>query len=539
MISLMRVTVKTNSMICWLRKLPLTRHLVTSEFHRWTWIKTLIVVISWLREFLKIFIYKILYYILLFTQLTFVMDRFGETQAPFTREQCLMYLLVLLPIVGAVFNNEVFDMEEDTYHAVFTLKMPAREYMLSRFIYSSLKYLTGNLVVGCLVLCLFGGLPFQVAFCYVIYGTALKWIYTGLEVLYRSRHIGERWSNRVISIARAVITGIPIVLVIMLFAGVNYVLPVNYLTFAILAAASLLISIPLGLFLVHYDKYRLIFKTFLTPEMIIKNKEARQNAETQVTRESMSKAISGFGMKTDMVDKRSGYDLFNALFFKRHWKIILMPALTTAGLAVLGVGALIFLIITEPGSTKAVSFALYEYPGFLLFTMYAINTAKRASEAMFVNCDASMLMYRFYRKPKTLLSVFAGRLKRLMFINLIPAVVIAGGVALLVAMSGEGSVIDIILYPLTVIVLSMFFTTHNVILYYLLQPFTSESKIKNPVYKFVHMITYMVCFTVMMYMRNVPTTMFFGICAGFSIVYIPVALIIVYKLAPKTFRIRI
>jgi len=538
MISLIRVTVRTNSMISWLRRLPVTRLLVTDEFHRYEWIKLLITIISWVREFARIFIYKILYYVIIFLQMSMIMERYEGGTPPFTHRQLLVFVMILFPVIGAVMNNEAFDLQEDTYHAIFTLRMPAREYMLSGFIYQSIKYLIGNLAVASVALCVFGGLPFYMVFCYVIYGAALKWIFTGFEVWYRSRHIGDRSCNRVMSIVKVITVGIPVIAVIAALAVSGYVPVIPEITFSVLAAVTLIIAVPAGLFLVHYGDYRMLFKTFLTPEMIISNREARQHAESQVVRESMSKAISGHASGGDLMNRKSGYDLFNAIFFKRHSKIIMRPVLVTAGLALGAVLVLMYLIFTEPESVKAISFGLYEYTGFLLFVMYAINTGKRTSEAMFVNCDSSMLMYRFYRVPKTLLSVFAGRLRRIVLINLIPAVVIAGGVALLAAVTGEGAAADVILYPLAVIMLSLFFSTHNIVLYYLLQPFTADSSIKNPLYKFVHMITYVLCLFAMIYMKGTPAVVFFGICAGIALVYIPAALFAVYKLAPVTFKIR-
>lgn len=538
-ISLIRVTVMTNSMICWLRSLPVTKHIFTGSLHKYEWIKLIIVIISWMREFMRIFVWKIVYYIYLFTMMNMIMGQYKETGAPFTDQELMMHFLVLLPVIGVVFNNEVFDIKEDTYHAIFTLKMPAREYMLSQFIYQTLKFLVGNLAVAGVALCVFGGLPFAVVFCYVFYGAALKWIYTGLEVRYRSRHIGDRSSNKTVTIVKAVITIVPLVFIIMPLAGISFILPVSEIVFTVLAVVTLLLAVPAGLFLVHFPKYRQIFKTLLNPEMIIKNREFTQNSGAKVLKESNSKAISGAGIKSDLADRRSGYDLFNALFFKRHRKIILMPVLVAAGIALLAVIGAVALLITEPDSSKTISSAIFEYPGFLLFGMYAINTGKKASEAMYLNCDSSMLKYRFYRNRKTLLSVFAGRLKMVVGINLIPAVVIAGGLALLIALTGGGEKMDIILLPVSIIMLSMFFSTHNIVLYYLLQPFTAESSIKNPYYKFVHMITYTVCLFVMLELKGIPASLFCMICSAVAAVYIPAALAAVYYLAPKTFRIRI
>lgn len=53
--------------------------------------------------------------------------------------------------------------------------------------------------------------------------------------------------------------------------------------------------------------------------------------------------------------------------------------------------------------------------------MYMMNRARAITQAMFVNCNHSMLTYRFYRQLKALLSLFMERLKYVIAINLMPA----------------------------------------------------------------------------------------------------------------------
>lgn len=69
--------------------------------------------------------------------------------------------------------------------------------------------------------------------------------------------------------------------------------------------------------------------------------------------------------------------------------------------------------------------------------MYFLNTGKVVTNAMFMNCDHSMLSYRFYRQPNTLLSLFKERLKTLIILNLIPALTMSLVISILLAVSGE------------------------------------------------------------------------------------------------------
>lgn len=76
------------------------------------------------------------------------------------------------------------------------------------------------------------------------------------------------------------------------------------------------------------------------------------------------------------------------------------------------------------------------YLPYFVFIMYMINRGTVVTQAMFMNCDHSMLTYRFYRTPKVILALFKERLKTLIGINLIPALVIAIGLPLILFITG-------------------------------------------------------------------------------------------------------
>ena len=81
-----------------------------------------------------------------------------------------------------------------------------------------------------------------------------------------------------------------------------------------------------------------------------------------------------------------------------------------------------------------------------------------------------------------------------------------------------------------------FFQFIILIIYYLLQPYNSSSDIKGSAYRFVSVITYYACF----YVNQLHISVYsFGIVMTmFSITYVVISLILVYKFAYKTFKIR-
>ncbi|MBQ8402413.1 MAG: hypothetical protein IJX14_10860 [Clostridia bacterium] len=133
--------------------------------------------------------------------------------------------------------------------------------------------------------------------------------------------------------------------------------------------------------------------------------------------------------------------------------------------------------------------------------------------------------------------LFRIRLWEITKINLLPALVIGAELALLLFLSGgTDNPINYALIFVTITALSIFFSVHYLTLYYLIQPYNAGTEIKSGTYQLVIWLTYMICY--MMIQIKLPTP-YFGIAAiVFCVLYSAVASVLVYKLAPKTFRIR-
>ena len=84
--------------------------------------------------------------------------------------------------------------------------------------------------------------------------------------------------------------------------------------------------------------------------------------------------------------------------------------------------------------------------------------------------------------------------------------------------------------------MSIFFSVHYLTIYYLLQPYNAGTEIKSGTYQVINIGTYMVCF---FFMNVKLPTLYFGLSTiAFCVLYCIIACILVYKFAPKTFRIR-
>lgn len=159
------------------------------------------------------------------------------------------------------------------------------------------------------------------------------------------------------------------------------------------------------------------------------------------------------------------------------------------------------------------------------------------TQAMFMNCDHSMLTYRIYRTPKVILGVFKERLKTLILLNLLPTFIIAIALpTLLFITGGTNNILNYAVLCVSIISMGVFFSVHYLVMYYLLQPYNINTEIKSSIYKVVQTITYFVCWY--MIQIKLPTISFGIAMSTFCILYCLISLVLAYKYAPKTFKLR-
>ena len=120
-------------------------------------------------------------------------------------------------------------------------------------------------------------------------------------------------------------------------------------------------------------------------------------------------------------------------------------------------------------------------------------------------------------------------------INLFPAVILALGTVILLLVTGGTALINYVIIFLFIIILSVFFSVHYLVIYYLLQPYNEKMEMKKVSYTIVSLVTYLVAYT--LNDIRMPSLYFSLIGLLFTVGYIVVGLRLVYKKAPKTFKL--
>ena len=284
-------------------------------------------------------------------------------------------------------------------------------------------------------------------------------------------------------------------------------------------------------YIMNVDDYYYIYKKLNTDKLAMneKNSEA-YTRQAMVEIKERDKEIN-----SDILLGKKGYDLFNTIFFERHKEILLRSAKTFTLVSFIIVVLLIILVLIFENLAIGINNILLNQLGWFVILMYFINRGAIITQAMFYNCDHAMLTYNFYREPKVLLKLFEKRLMMVVKVNLMPAIVIAIGTLILLILSGGTVMINYFMIPLFILLLSVFFSVHYLVIYYLLQPFNKDLEMKKASYSLVSGLTYFISYTI----TDLRVSSFLFSMYGliFTIMYIIISLFLVYRFAPKTFKI--
>ena len=514
----LRNTYKVNSILYSLRQLPFIKKILPQSLYSNHALKILGNVISILLETGSIFVGKFLYIVLMIATIASV----SKTNSA----NWFVHIFVFLTFVGALLNTQMFNPTKDKYYALVLMKMDAKRYTLTNYLYFLLKMVIGflpfTIIFGLrlkvpLIVCL--SMPLFVVSCKLIYSAICLYKFTKEEkIVNENLPTPLVWS--LVAVFLLLGYGLPFLGIVM-----NEMIYSGIFLLAITLAGVATYRI------VTFDQYARIYKSLLKKDVVIFDAKEVSKKTTQKT------VLGQIDNQVIITSQKSGYAYLNEIFTKRHRKILTESAKKIATIALFIIIAVILVLVFFEQSRPVINHVMLTYLPYFLFIMYFINRGTVVTQAMFMNCDHSMLSYRFYRQPQAILSLFKERLKTLIKINLIPTTVIAIGLPLILLVSGgTNDPLNYLFLAITILAMSIFFSVHYLTMYYLLQPYNVNLEMKSMTYNVISLLTYVVCYMGMDI--HLPTILFGTAMTLFSIVYVIIALILVYRYAPKTFKIR-
>lgn len=512
-------TYRVNSILYAIRQIPLLKKIIPSTVYQMQGFKIFANILSVIWEIAMVFLGKLLYFLLMIVLPAAIFDVSTEDGARF-----FLHLLFLLSIIGAAANTYMFNPTKDKYYAMILLRMNAREYTLINYFYAILKVLVG------FTLCAFAfGLPMgmSVRQCLLVpfYVAGVKMTCAAGTLIDYEKQGTVNSENKLSKF---------VWILVLLLLGAAYGLPaVGYMIPETVSVIGMCTGILLGLVSMYkiltFAHYRSMYKELLV-DAVVDTSAAVQNVQAEQSRNKIS---TDEGINSS----RKGFEYLNELFIKRHQKLLWKSVKRITVIVLVLLAGVLLTLQFVPEIKSDLNGVLLNCLPYMVFVMYAINRGTGFTQALFMNCDHSLLTYSFYKQPKNILKLFWIRLREIIKVNLLPASVIGAGLAfLLFVTGGTDNPLNYVVLFVSVTALSIFFSVHYLTLYYLLQPYNAGTEIKSGTYKVMTSITYIVCY--MMLQVKMPTLLFGMAAIAFCVLYCIVASVLVYGLAPRTFRIR-
>ena len=504
-----------NSFIYNLRRLPIFKDLITDDLYKSKNLKKVVAFLSTGWAFFKTIFFNLLY----FFSIYFLASLINKSHLSLT----FIHIYFIFTIIGFFINNRLLNTSKKKYFSIVLFKMDAKEFMESSLVYNLFKYLLLH-SFSFLVISFFVKIPLLVIVQLVLLAFFSRITGEALNILFYKRY-SYVWLNNYYLYFSILIS-----LLVLSFLPLKNIFISSNLIFIVLLI-FIIISPFSFRYLVRVKDYKLIFKKLNTKNMALSEQEALSYSRQQMV-EVKKKDIN---ISSKRLKNKKGYDLFNTIFFERHREILLRSAKKFSLVLAIIYIVLGFLVLNDANIFRGVNAFFSSNLGWFVLIMYFINRGAIVTQAMFFNCDHAMLRYNFYREPKVLLGLFKKRLKLLIKVNLLPATVMVLGNSLLLYLTLNKEVYAYLVIAFYIITLSIFFSVHYLVIYYLLQPYNSEMQLKKVSYSLVSILTYGVCYYVSTVRLNYLS---FGILfIIFTLLYSAISLYLVYKFSPRTFKI--
>lgn len=227
----------------------------------------------------------------------------------------------------------------------------------------------------------------------------------------------------------------------------------------------------------------------------------------------------------------------NQVFFLRHRRIIRKPILIKSTILLL-----ISLVISAYIYVKGFDLNrnIDEISTFLIpLVMYILLKQDNILRSMYLNCDKGLMPYGFYREGKNVLAMYKERFKSLLKIMALPSLSVGVSYLMLASFDRTITLEEKSLSLVYIALLTLFFVSLPLMEYYLLKPFNQEGQKTG---KAVIIIDYLIYAAVFFILPQVTSKFsyraFLIVISIFIISFVIISQILVYKLSPRTFKVR-
>lgn len=510
------ITYSTNSFIYILRKLPILKDLFTDDIYKSKIIKKIVNIFTISFNIIRALFLKFFYFFII---LVYCYQFF-----PNNIVKTYFHTYFFLTTLGMFINNKLLNTSKQKYFSLLLFNMDATNYFKSNIFFNSIS----NLILNSTCILLYGHLissPIIYSIILILLSLFIRYIGEYLNIEFYKKYNYIWYSNSKLYIS-----------IILLFLAITLLPFINIFISLKSIIISTIIIVILGSIalkkLLAINDYKLIYKKLSQITNVMNSKYDKDYLKQAMI------AVRDKDKKIDnkKIINKKGYDLFNTIFFERHKEILIRSAKKYSLIIIIAYIVLIYFALNKIGFKKDIYNILNNHLGYFTFIMFFINRGAIITQAMFFNCDHAMLKYNFYKEPKVLLKLFKKRLLIVTKVNLLPAIIIGIGNTVLLFLVSKIDILRITATFIFIISSSILFSIHYLVMYYLLQPFDENLEVKKISYEIVTLVTYFLTYQVTNLTLN-PIILSLC-CLVVTILYIIISRILIYKLAPKTFKLK-
>jgi hypothetical protein len=526
------ITMKVNLFLYYFKKIPLIGKIFSDKIYQELSLKKMLSYVAFIIKSLTNLVLSVLSVGLAFFLPSVL---FYKNQSAGSSFSAFVYLFFVLSILSEVFLfSEIFEPTRNKVIAIRLMHFPLKEYLLTQFYYKLISGFICSLPVYILFTLLLKG-TFLQALLFPFLITCSKLVGEALQILLFQK------LKKNIRLQTPLYFGLAVLFLVAAYVPVVFHLPVFKANF-IFSIPFIIFIVILGMlsirFIQSYTHYSTIFLTLSTSKKLTvdSKKAAREASFADVKLKDTDYTVSL--QHQDKFNHKSGYAYLNAIFFERHRRMILKPMyISLLLIAIIFFAAVIANQFVSAIAEHYMNGIIKGFPSFI-FIMYllSIQLCQRTTKAMFYNCDISLLRYAYYRKKSVILSNFRIRLKKVIIINGLPSLAITLSLFLFGLIIDSGRIAEIVPILVLIPLLSVFFSVHHLFMYYVLQPYTTELNVKNPLYRIIDGIMYFVCYLCLQ-IHEAPKN-FVLLVFVITIIYTITALILILKYAPKNFKVK-
>lgn len=470
-------------------------------------------------------------YVGLFIYIPFLIMSAKHNSLAFPFETTIIYFSICLSCVcGSLINTAIFDLDDDAYYLLVTLRFRPDSFFVGRIF---LKL--GGDFIGFLTAFLLFEIPAGVAFYLTV------WILIGRVIgeainLYIYRYLGK--SIHELHAFSTVLMGLSVVLAYVFPYMRGYVVDLTKITYNyIWLSMGLAVAAIIFYRLLTYDGYGVVARKFSNriSEEIDEEIEDRQ-FEIDFLMEDM--ATSGKDFKPYDQDSSKGINFLHKVFHFRN-KQYVKNSMFVRLLIVLAVSVAIAVICAL--SKSEVREMIWRMESnclpLMVFVMFCLSVAPSYNKALFFHIDRKMIPVSGYSTRTNNYRSFISRLKRIIVLDMMIAMSICLGLTFIAYACGHKEEF----YMLTpiflgIVFLSVFYSIFYETIYYMLQPYTADMKIKN--YWYVGAQVIMICVAYGCIYITVKAALFNIIVGCLMCVAYCVAVTLVFYYSTKTFKVR-